>query len=444
MEQLAMNADLSRRTFIKSAATAGAVLAAGSALNAHAAGSDEIRVGMIGCGGRGSQACENVLDSAKGVKIVALGDAFKERAYELRDHLAEYVKKDGKAKEYGNTADIKPEHCYSGLDAYEHVINSPGVNYVMLATPPGFRPLHIQAVVAAGKNLFTEKPVAVDPAGVRKVLAAHEEATKKGLFVVAGTQRRHQHGYLETIKRIHDGDLGEILNLRVYWNGNGIWFHPRKPDMTDVAYQLYNWYHFLWLCGDHICEQHIHNLDVANWIMNGPPAKADGAGGRTPGNPSRPSGPPEVVGNIYDNFSIDYTYPNGVHMYSSCRHLRECTSNVSEHAAGTKGICDVGGYSINGKRIVSRQQDREATNPYVQEHTDLIACIRGGKPINELKTVAESSMTSVMGRTAAYTGKTVTWDQMMNSKLDTFPANLTWDMSLRADPVPHPGLTKLI
>jgi predicted dehydrogenase len=433
-----------RRTFLQSAAATGAVLAAGGALNAHASGSDEIKVGVIGCGGRGSQACENVLDSSKGVRVVALADAFRDRAYNLRSHLQEWTKGNNKAKEHGNQVDIPLDRCFDGLDAYKHLIDCPEVNYVMLATPPGFRPLHIETTIAAGKNLFTEKPVAVDATGYRKVLAAHEEANKKNLHVVAGTQRRHQHGYLETIKRIQDGAIGDVVNLRVYWNGGGIWFHPRKPDVTDVGYQLDNWYHFLWLCGDHICEQHIHNLDVANWVMGGPPERADGAGGRTPGNPSRPNGPPDVVGNIYDNFSIDYTYPNGVHMYSSCRHLPECQSNVSEHLAGTKGKCDVGSYSINGRRLVSRVQDRAASNPYVQEHTDLIAAIRDGKPINELKQVAESSLTSVMGRTAAYTGKPITWKMITESKLDTFPKNLTWETPLHADPVPHPGLTKFV
>jgi predicted dehydrogenase len=432
-----------RRTFLKSAAATGAVLAAGNALNAHAAGSDEIKVGMVGCGGRGRGACENVLSSAKGVKIVALGDAFNQKAYDLREHLVSWVK-GGKAKELDNEVDIPLDRCFGGLDAYEKVITCAEVNYVMLATPPGFRPQHIQAAVAAGKNLFTEKPVGVDGTGIRKVLAAYEEANKKGLKVVTGTQRRHQLGYVETIKQIHDGAIGDVLNLRVYWNGGGIWFHPRKPNVTDVAYQLDNWYHFLWLCGDHIVEQHIHNLDVANWIMNGPPEKADGAGGRTPGNPSRPSGPPDVVGNIYDNFSIDFTYPNDVHMYSSCRHIPQCQANVSEHLAGTKGRCDVGAFNINGKRIVTRQQDRASADPYVQEHTDLIGHIRGDKPVNELKQVAESTLTAIMGRTAAYTGRPVTWKQMLDSKLDTFPADLTWDTPLHADPVPPPGLTKLI
>lgn len=435
-----------RRSFLKSTATASAVLAAGSALNVHAQGSDEVRVGLVGCGSRGGQACENVLQSSKGVKVVAMGDAFKSRADSLAKGIAEFSKKDPKVKDLGNSVEIKPENCFGGLDAYEKVITTPEVNYIILATPPGFRPLHIQATIAAGKNLFTEKPVCVDATGYRKVIAAGEEAHKKGIAVVAGTQRRHQFGYLETIKQIHDGAIGDIAALRVYWNGGGIWFRNRKPNVSDVAYQLDNWYHFLWLCGDHICEQHIHNLDVANWVMGATPKKADGAGGRTPGNKGggRLDGPPEVVGHIYDNFSIDFEYPNGVHMYSVCKHIPGCTSNVSEHLVGTKGTCNVGGYSINGKRIVNRDKDRGSANPYVQEHTDLIESFRSGKPLNELKAVADSSLTAVMGRTAAYTGKTITWDQIVNSKLDTFPAHLTWDAHLVVDPVPAPGKTKFV
>jgi predicted dehydrogenase len=210
-----------------------------------------------------------------------------------------------------------------------------------------------------------------------------------------------------------------------------------------VAYQLSNWYHFLWLCGDHINEQHVHNLDVGNWVMNAHPIKADGAGGRTPGNPSRPAGDPNEVGHIYDNFSIDYEYPNGVHMYSSCRHLPATQTNVSEAIVGTNGVCQANTYQIRGRRVVGREADRRAADPYVQEHTDLIECIRGGKPINELQTVAESTLTAILGRTAAYTGKQVTWEQVLNSKLDTFPKDLTWDMSLPVPPVPHPGLTKV-
>src|SRR5262249_17367126 len=214
-----------------------------------------------------------------------------------------------------NTVDLPDERCFVGLDAYEKVINDPAVNYVILATPPGFRPPHLQAAVAAGKNIFTEKPVGVDGPGIRKVLAAYDESQKKGLCIAAGTQRRHQLGYLETLKQVHDGAIGDIAALRCYWNGSGIWFHPRKelaqhniPD-SDLAFQLYNWYHFVWVCGDHIVEQHVHNLDVCNWAMKGHPVKAVGVGGRH----CRPTGEPQEVGHIWDEFAIDFEYPGGVH-----------------------------------------------------------------------------------------------------------------------------------
>ncbi|MFN4258205.1 MAG: Gfo/Idh/MocA family protein [Gemmataceae bacterium] len=450
-EERKQDAGANRRDFLKTTAAGTAALAAGlgALSNAHAAGSDVIKVGIVGCGGRGKGAGDNVLNAAKGVEVIAIGDVFQHRVEDARQRLTNAANSSD-VKALGNSVDLPDSRCYVGLDAYDKVIHTPGVNYVILATPPGFRPLHLQAAVAAGKNIFTEKPVCVDGPGARKALAAYEEALKKGLGVAAGTQRRHQLGYIETMKRIHDGAIGDIVALRCYWNGQGIWFRPRselqkfaeKP--TDVAYQLHNWYHFLWICGDQICEQHVHNLDVCNWAMQGHPIKADGSGGRAGNHPGRPNGPPDVVGNIFDHMAIDFEYPNGVHMLSMCRHIPGTTSNVSEFLVGTKGNCDARAYRINGEAVVSRQQDRESTNPYVQEHTDLIASIRAGKPINELKNVTESSLTAIMGRMSAYTGKQVTWAQALNSQDDTFPAQLTWDMSLPVPPVPIPGKTPLL
>lgn len=425
-----------RRTFIQAAS---AVAAAGVVGNAWANGPDEIRVGLIGCGGRGTQACENVLDSSPGVKIMAVADVFKDRAKGAQGHLRNWIERDGPAKQHGNTVAISDDHVLDGLDAYRKLLTS-DINYVILATPPGFRPLHLEAAVAAGKHVFTEKPVCVDGPGARRVLALDAEVKRKGLGVGAGTQRRHQSGYIETIKRVHEGAIGDIVALRCYWNSQGIWFHPRKPGMSDAEYQIYNWYHFLWICGDQICEQHIHNLDVCNWAMKAHPVRCDGAGSRIGGNPGRPNGPPDEVGNIFDNFSIDYEYPGGVHMYSSCRHIPNCASNVSEALVGNKGTCQADAYTINGKSVAPR---RGGANPYVQEHADLIESIRTGSPINELKAVAESSLTAVMGRMSAYTGRPVTWDQALNSQDDTFPANLTMEMSLPVTPIPVPGKTKL-
>jgi predicted dehydrogenase len=303
----------------------------------------------------------------------------------------------------------------------------------------------IQAVVAAGKNLFTEKPVGVDGPGIRKVLEAYEESKKKNMCIAAGTQRRHQLGYIETMKRVHGGEIGDIAALRVYWNGGGIWFRKREelarlnlqvPD-SDLAYQLHNWYHFVWTCGDHIVEQHVHNLDVANWAMNGHPIRAVGNGGRH----CRPQGNPQEVGNIFDEFSVDFEYPKGVHMHSMCMHIPTCTSNVSEAIIGTKGTCRPDRYAINDKRVPLEGKE---TDPYVQEHTDLIESIRTKKPINELKNVAESTMTAILGRMSTYTGRTITWDQALNSKQETMPKELSWNMSLPVDPVAVPGKTKFV
>jgi predicted dehydrogenase len=447
MTQPTPNGRPTRRSFLKTtAAVAGTALAAEAlAPQLYAAGSDTIKVGLIGCGGRGSGAATNVLHSAKGVQVVAIGDVFKRRVRECRDHLLR-VSRSQEVAGLDNSVDLPEARCHAGLDAYEKVINTPGVNYIILATPPGFRPLHIQAAVAAGKNIFTEKPVSVDGPGSRKVLAAYEDAQKKGLGIAAGTQRRHQEGYLETMKRVHDGEIGELVLLRAYWNGGGIWFRKREDvagfaeKVTDLAYQLHNWYHFLWVCGDHICEQHVHNLDVCNWAMKTHPIRALGMGSRIGHHPGRPEGEPAVAGNIFDNFAIEYEYPGGARMLSMCRQIPNCENSVSEALHGTKGFCQVNSYTINGKRV----HGRDRVDPYVQEHTDLIASIRAGKPINELKNVAESSLTAVLGRMSAYTGKAVSWAQALNSKQDTFPEKLDWDMALSVDPVPIPGKTRLV
>jgi predicted dehydrogenase len=438
-----------RRDFLKTAA-AGSALAAWQAPLVHAQGSDVIKVGIIGCGGRGSGAGDNVLHAAKNVKIVALGDAFKPRVESCRNTLSRVAQRD-EVKKLGNSVDLPDDRLFAGLDCHEKVINA-GVDYVILASPPGFRPLHLQAAVAAGKHIFTEKPVSVDGPGTRKVLAAYEDALKKKLGIAAGTQRRHQTGYLETIKRIHDGEIGTITALRCYWNGTGIWFRDRKSlaglgvKDSDMAYQLHNWYHFVWTCGDHICEQHVHNLDVCNWAMGGKhPVRCVGMGSRIGHHPGRPDGKPEEAGHIFDNFAIDYEYEGGVHMLSMCRQIPGTVADISEAIAGSKGFCQVNTYSI--RDLSNKQTWRfpgKDNAPYVQEHTDLIESIRKGAPINELKNVAESSLTAIMGRMSAYTGKAVTWDQALNSKDDTFPKSLTWDTSLPVPPVAIPGKTGLL
>src|SRR5579885_457958 len=440
-----------RRDFLKAAAAGAAATSLALAPQVHAAGDDKIKVGIIGCGGRGGGAGENVLDAAPGVEIVALGDVFRFRVDGTRGRLQRHAQRSAAAKKFGNTVNVPDDRCFVGLDCHDKVIAS-GANYIILATPPGFRPVCIQAAVAAGKNIFTEKPVGVDGAGIQKVYAAYEEAKKKGLHIAAGTQRRHQTAYLEAMKRVHGGEIGDVTALRAYWNGTGIWFRKRDelkrhniPD-SDLAYQLHNWYHFLWTCGDHIVEQHVHNLDVCNWAMEpalkdkAHPVRALGMGSRI----ARPAGRPEEVGNIYDNFAIDFEYPNGVHMLSMCRQIPGCDNNVSEAVVGAKGTCitvDRSRYTIKDKPLFTRDELEAHTDPYVQEHTDLIASIRNGKPLNELKRVTDSTLTAILGRMAAYAGVPLKWEDALRSE-STMPERLAWDMKLDVPPAPIPGRSR--
>ncbi len=426
----------SRRDFLKTSAVAGAAAVAAHlslASAARAAGDDVIKVGLIGCGGRGSGAADNVLHSAKGVKIVALADAFGDKLDGCRKRL-ERLAKDDEIKQLGNGVDVEGR-CFVGLDAFEHLLKT-DVNYVILATPPGFRPIHLQAAVAAGKNIFTEKPVGTDTVGIRKVFDAYEEAKKKNLAIVAGTQRRHQAGYLETVKQLHDGAIGDLVGGRCYWMQDILWKRARQPGMTDVAAQIHNWYNYVWLCGDHIVEQHVHNIDVMNWVMGAHPVKARSMGFRTRTDPK--------YGHIYDFFSTGFEYPNGVTVLSTCRQISGCKNDISETVRGSKGICQIDRHTIDGKPVARRGR-RGGTDPYVQEHTDLIASIRKGQPLNELKQVAESTLTAIMARMSAYTGRDVTWDFVANkSKENLLPEKLSFEMSLTEPPVPIPGQTKLV
>jgi predicted dehydrogenase len=423
-----------RREFLGTAGVAtGAALA--SALlpgGAFADGDDQIKVGIIGCGGRGGGAGHDVLRAARGVTIVALGDVFADRVNGCRRDLEDQARTDEEVTRLGNRVAVEG-NVHVGLDAYRRVIDTPGLNYVILATPPGFRPSHIQYAIEKGKNLFTEKPVGVDGPGIRKVMDAYQSAQKKRLGVAAGTQRRHQKGYLETMKRIHDGAIGDLVGGRCYWMQGILWQRPRREGMSDAAYQIHNWYNFVWLCGDHIVEQHVHNLDVLNWAMRNHPSRAVGMGFRTRTDPR--------FHNIYDFFAIDYEWPNGVHTLSMCRQISECANSVSEALVGTRGTCQVNAYTINNTRVLGRGV--RDNRPYIQEHTDLIESIRANRPINELQNVAESTLTAIMGRMSAYTGKPVTWNQALNSTEDTFPAELTMASRLPDPQLPIPGKTPL-
>ena len=435
---------LDRRGFLKSSsAIAGSAVALGSLSierGAFAQSSDTIKVALVGCGGRGSGAANQALSTAGDVKLVAMADAFKDR---MDGSLK------GLQKNHGLKADVKDENKFIGFDAYKKAISM--ADMVILATPPGFRPIHFAEAIKQGKNVFMEKPVAVDGKGVRQVLAAAKEAKKKNLKVGVGLQRHHQLGYQEVIKRIQDGAIGDIVSARSYWNGGGVWVRGRKGyeqaagrKLTEMEYQMRNWYYFVWLCGDHIAEQHIHNLDVINWVKGTHPASCQGLGGR------------EVRtgidhGEIFDHHAVEYKYPDGSYMFSQCRHIRGCWNSVSEHVQGTKGRATVSGpHTLNGND--GKQTWRfpgGGKNPYQQEHDDLFDAIRNDKPYNEAFYGAHSTLTSVMGRMATYSGKMITADEALNSEENTMPEVLGWEAAPPTLPdedgryaIPIPGRTK--
>ncbi|HVK03753.1 MAG TPA: Gfo/Idh/MocA family oxidoreductase [Armatimonadaceae bacterium] len=422
---------VSRRSFLhRSAVAAAATAGTGSALlssgnYAFAQGSDTLKVGVVGCGGRGSGAASNILEADPATQIVAIGDAFEDRAKGCRDSLT---------KQKPDRVKLPDDRVFVGLDAYKKVIDS-GVDIVILATPPGFRPLHLKAAVDAGKHVFVEKPVGVDPAGIRSVFESADRAKQKNLAIVAGTQRRHENRYRETIKRIHDGAIGDIVGAQCYWNQGGLWMHKRKPEWSDAEWQIRNWLYFTWLSGDHIVEQHVHNIDVINWAMNAHPVKALGMGGRQVRTDP-------AYGHIFDHFTIEFEYPNGMKMLSMCRQIDGTASRVGESLVGTKGTSNAASNIKDAKGQTIYRFEGSNPNPYVQEHVNMIASIRAGKPLNEGRQVAESTLTAIMGRLSAYTGQEVTWDQMLAMPIDIVPAKVELG-PLPVAPVPVPGRTKL-
>jgi myo-inositol 2-dehydrogenase / D-chiro-inositol 1-dehydrogenase len=402
-------AAVSRRQFLRnsSLAAAGAVATVSFPGVLHAQDKMPINAIVIGLGGRGGGAVGNFLSAAKIVgvdaKIVATADIFPEAA--------------SGGRRWGVPAD----KCFSGFDCYQKALEVPGVNYAIIASPPGFKPPQVKACVDKGVHVFTEKPVATDGPGCRIMYAAGEEAKKKGLKVAAGTQRRHQAGYIETIKRLQDGVIGDIVTLRAYWvNGGPIW-HRGLRGQTDLEKQIRNWYHYIWLCGDHICEQHVHNLDVCNWVMNDHPVRCWGMGGRQQlGN---------AAGEIWDNFAVEYDYPSGAKMFSYCGQIRRSWSSVSEYVHGTKGGSNPGG-SITvkgGERWRAGALRLESGDAYVQEHVDLLKAIINNTELNEIKNVTDTTLTAIMGREAAYSGGLVEWDAILNSKFMYGPVQLYQD-----------------
>ena len=406
------SATVSRRQFLKrssmAAASAAAVVNFPAVLRAQT--SMKFNAIIIGVGGRGGGAGRNFLDAAKEVgveaKIVALADIFPTAA-----------------QAGGKTFEVPADKCFSGFDGYRKALEVPGVNYAILATPPGFRASHFTACVEAGKNIFCEKPVAVDGPGARMMYAAAEKSKQKHLKVAAGTQRRHAPVYRETIQRIQDGAIGDVTALRVYWvNGGPIWHRGDKGD-TDLERQIRNWYHYIWLCGDHICEQHVHNIDIGNWIMGGPPVKAWGMGARQMLDIDGKNG------EIWDNFAVEFEYANGVRMHAYCGQVKRDWSSVSEAVVGANGTSDPERGIISPKGGERWRYRGDKIDAYTQEHVDLINAIVKDTELNEAKQVTDSTLTAIMGREAAYSGAAVDWDTILNSKFAYGPDQLYKDSS---------------
>ncbi len=400
----------SRRNFIKGS---GMMLAGGAivgtnlsvARGAHAFGSDVIKIGLVGCGGRGTGAAIQAMNTTGGeVRLVAMADAFDSSIQTA------YRTINSRHREKVDVEDAR----FVGLDAYKQVMQS-DADVVILATPPGFRPQHFAAAVDAGKHVFMEKPLATDAPGVRRILAANEQATEKGLVVQVGLQRRHEFRYRECIEKLQDGAIGDFVFARAYWNGAGVWVQPRTPQQTELEYQIRNWYYFTWLCGDHINEQHIHNLDVINWLAGEHPIEAQGQGGR-----ETRTGIDH--GQIFDHHMIEYTYASGLKLLSQCRHIPGCWNSVSEHVHGTTGSCDISEALImdrSGKKTwQSDLQEVKGGKGWQQEHHDMFAALRRGETPNEVEYAAESTMTAIMGRMATYSGKVVRWSDALNSEAE--------------------------
>jgi myo-inositol 2-dehydrogenase/D-chiro-inositol 1-dehydrogenase len=419
--------DFTRRNFLKTTSTAvGGALLGGLSIerSAYAAGDDTVKIALIGCGGRGSGAANQALSTSGSVRLVAVADVFKDRMEgSLKSLQAAHKEK----------VDVPEDRKFIGFDAYKQAIALSDV--AILSTPPGFRPIHFEEAVRQGKNIFMEKPVAVDGPGVRRVLAAAEEAKKKNLKIGVGLQRHHQAGYIETIKRLHDGAIGNIVSMRCYWNGNTPWVKKRAElesaagrRLSEMEYQMRNWYYFVWLCGDHICEQHIHNLDVINWVKNGYPVRANGMGGC-----EVRKGPD--YGEIFDHHAVEFEYADESRCSSQCRHILGCWNSVSEHVVGTKGSCDVSGYTIRGDNAW-RFGGGNTRDPYQQEHDDFFDAIRNNKPYNEVENGAKSTLTAIMGRMATYSGKTIEWNQALNSPVDHMPKIFAMDAPAPVFPGP--------
>lgn len=421
MSSSAPNSDsprFSRRNAVKIATVAGGALASMRGVHAQTQSTEVIRIGLVGCGGRGTGALTQALSvNGSNIKVTAVADAFE-------NNISRTLRAVEKMKD---KVDLPKERQFHGLDAYKKVLDH--CDLVILATPPGFRPYHFEAAINAGKHVFMEKPVCVDSAGARLVLEVAKKADETNRKVVVGLQRHYQASYRETIKRVRDGMVGDIIGGQVYWNGSGIWYRKREADMNEMQFQVHNWYHFNWLCGDHICEQHVHNIDVANWFLDMLPESAYGVGGkqnRVVGQPSE----------IYDHHAVNFSYPNGVRIASQCRQFPGGQNRVNEEFQGTKGFVKIGEITDYSGKVLwkyegpDKSKSKDAggtTNPYQVEHNELQAAIRNDTPLNNAYYGATSTFSAVLGRTATYSGKPQEYEKLLAADYNLMPDNLTWD-----------------
>ena len=432
--QIASTAASSRRQFLKtsSAAALGSVFAANLGYSQPSVGahSETLRVGLIGCGGRGTGAANQALAADNNVILTAMADVFEDQ---LKHSLRTLN------SEIGDKVKVDPDHCFIGLDAYQKVIDS-GVDVVLLATPPGFRPEHLRAAVAAGKHIFCEKPVATDAPGIRSALASVEEARKKKLALVAGFCWRYDYARREIFKHIHDGDIGDVRAIYGTYYTTPVKPMPpaseRKPGMTDLEWQLRNWYNFVWLCGDSLVEQAVHSVDKIAWAMKDvPPLKAVAVGGRQI---------PAHGGNIYDHFEVNYEYADGVRGFLGCRQQSNCYGENRDYITGAKGLGLIGGRRTPVELTGEKAWRYSGPTPdmYKVEHNELFASIRSGNPINDGVRMCHSTLMAIMGRMAAYTGQEVTWEMALDSTEQLVPEKLDWNMKLDVPPMAMPGVTK--
>lgn len=418
----------SRRQFLKTTAAGASVAALSLPSVVHAAGGGTIRVGLVGCGGRGTGAAHQALMADKEVKLVAMADAFPDK---IESSLATL---EGNA-EIKQKINVPKEKRFTGFNCYKDLLAS-GVDVILLASPPHFRPAQIEAAVAAGKHIFAEKPIAVDSPGVRRVQAASEQAKAKGLALVSGLCYRYQRAKRETIKRVHDGAVGNVVALQTSYNTGPLWTRERTAQMSDMEWQMRNWLYFTWLSGDFIVEQHIHSLDKMAWVMHDePPISAVSLGGRQVRIEPQ-------FGHIYDHFATVYEYKGGVKLFSYCRQMARCHNDVSDHVLGSKGTCDVQRHIIRGEnKWTHRAKPGDADDMYQNEHDELFASIRDGKPLNNGDYMCKSTLMAIMGRMAAYTGQLITWDKALASTEDLTPAKYEFGPH-PVPPVALPGVTQ--